>query len=193
METIAVVDFGGQYTHLLARRIRQLGVYSVIVDPATFVPSTEIGLIFSGGPRSVTDAEDNRLSIAFDEKSFSRPILGICYGHQLLAKLMGGKVEAGHTREYGLATIRQTKRNTLFRELPDVVSVWMSHGDHVSQLPSSCVVSASSENMGIAAFEDSSRERYGVQFHPEVVHTQHGLEILKNFVERCKPQSQWSP
>ncbi len=191
MEKIAVLDFGGQYTHLLARRIRQLGVYSVIVDPQSFVPSNEIGLIFSGGPRSVTEA--NKLSIPFEIETFKKPILGICYGHQLLAALMGGIVEAGHTREYGLASLEKANESILFASVSKEFNVWMSHGDHVSQLPTSCKTSASSPHVHVAAFEDSQNERYGVQFHPEVVHTQFGTEILRNFVKRCNPKSQWTP
>lgn len=191
MERIAVLDFGGQYAHLLARRIRQLGVYSVIVDPDTFVPSDEIGLVFSGGPRSVSDS--NALSIQFNLHDYSGPVLGICYGHQLLAELWGGKVSAGHTREYGLAELKKGASSVLFKELPDTFSVWMSHGDHVSSLPESCAVTASSSEVEICAFEDVSKERYGIQFHPEVVHTQFGLNVLNAFVKRCAPQTEWTP
>jgi GMP synthase (glutamine-hydrolysing) len=190
MEKIAVLDFGGQYAHLLARRIRQLGVYSVIVEPETFIPSDEIGLIFSGGPRSVTD--EQTLSINFSIEQFKRPILGICYGHQLLAKLMGGTISAGHTREYGLAQVQKQPHSVLFADLPNEFQAWMSHGDHVSRLPSSINATASTSDVNVAAFEDTQNERFGVQFHPEVVHTECGLDILRAFVNRCEPKDQWT-
>jgi GMP synthase (glutamine-hydrolysing) len=191
MDTIAVVDFGGQYTHLLARRIRQLGVYSTIVDPHTFRPSSEIGLIFSGGPRSVNEAD--LLSIQFDLKSYPNPVLGICYGHQLMAKLLGGGVVAGATREYGLAGLAPQGSSTLFSGAPAEFNVWMSHGDHVSKLPPSFVATASSGDIAVAAYENSDKTRFGVQFHPEVVHTQFGEKILGAFVERCEPRQRWTP
>ena len=191
MERIAVLDFGGQYAHLLARRIRQLGVYCVIVDPETFYPTNEIGLIFSGGPRSVTDS--NTLSIQFGLDNFRGPVLGICYGHQLLAELLGGKVSAGHTREYGLAQLEKNANSVLFKNLPANFAAWMSHGDHVSQLPPNYVATACSAQVKVCAFENVKKESYGLQFHPEVVHTQFGLDVLAAFVKRCSPVMHWTP
>ena len=164
---IAIVDFGGQYAHLINSRIRNLGVYGEIVDPATFDLGTDpdfCGIIFSGGPHSVT--EKGHPTIRFDLAACSLPILGLCYGHQLLALMCGGTVAQGSTREYGSTRIRCIPDATLFAGLPSEQRVWMSHGDHVAALPPKFRITASSDDLAVAAFESDDSQRFGLQFHP---------------------------
>ena len=197
MNKILILDFGSQYTQLIARRVRELGVYSEIqpfnysLDRIKeFVPK---GIILSGGPASVM-AEG---APHCDKEIFSLgvPILGICYGLQLMAFLLGGEVEKGAKREYGPAMIRILKKTPLFEGFPPEleVKVWMSHGDRVTKLPPKFSVLAASDNSPVAAMGDEERRFYGVQFHPEVVHTPQGKEILSNFLFHiCKCEADWS-
>ncbi len=194
MERIVVLDFGGQYTHLIGNRIRNLGVFSEIRQPERFDPAQVedlVGVIFSGGPHSVTDKASP--TVGFDVRKAPVPILGLCYGHQLLAKLMGGSVSAGMTREYGPAKIRIVEGSPLFEGLPSEQDVWMSHGDHVSRLPEGCAGIASSGDLAVAGFEDSRKRIFGLQFHPEVTHTRFGNEILDRFVRVCTTCRSWNP
>src|SRR3970282_1565790 len=179
--SIAIVDLGGQYCHLIGRRLRALGVHSRIYGPKTRVGllSRHAGIILSGGPQSVYEAGSPKVSR--DILELKVPILGICYGNQLLAQMLGAKVERG-SGEYGPTKLHVASKNTLFTRLPKEQTVWMSHADTVSELPHGLFTLASTEQCRVAAFGASSKRHYGVQFHPEVVHTEHGRKILKRFV-----------
>ncbi len=189
---VAILDFGSQYTHLIARRIRELGVVSHIYPNDVPAPELKhaIGIILSGGPRSVVrDAV-----LPFDKKLFDLgvPILGLCYGHQLMAKLFGGSVGSGAAREYGLAKIKHEK-HPLFKNVKQNSVVWMSHGDHVEKLPNDFVQLASSGTESIAAMGNDKKKQYAFQFHPEVAHSQEGKKILSNFLFGiCKAKKNWT-
>lgn len=194
-EMIVVLDFGSQYNQLITRRIREFGVYSEL-HPNT-ITAEEIkklnpkGIIFSGGPNSVYDEKSFRC----DEKIFELglPILGICYGMQLMTLHYGGKVEKANNREYGKAELNIQQQSKLFAELPDEQVVWMSHGDLVVEAPAGFTVDGTSPSCPIAAMSDEARRLYGVQFHPEVRHTVYGNDLLKNFVFRvCHCKGDWS-
>ena len=185
-QTIIVLDFGSQYTQLIARRLRELSVYSEVWAPDT--PAERIaakrpaGIILSGGPRSVADAGAPKCDPGLFE--IGTPILGICYGMQLMADTLGGRVAPAPHREFGHATVSVTGNGTsaqLFVDVPPEIRVWASHGDFVSAAPSGFAVLATSANAPIAAMSNASRSLYAILFHPEVVHTQSGLEILRNF------------
>ncbi len=183
--SIVILDFGGQYAHLIARRVRESGAFSQILPAETPVDQLKevAGIILSGGPQSVYDAGSPQADPAILELGV--PVLGICYGHQWLAQTMGGKVSGGKTKEYGHTPIRVTQGGTLFNGLPNEFVVWMSHGDEVSEMPSGFVQAASSDSCTNAAMANESRHIYGVQFHLEVVHSQYGADILKRFVDVC--------
>ncbi|HET9818947.1 MAG TPA: glutamine-hydrolyzing GMP synthase, partial [Rhodanobacteraceae bacterium] len=188
-------DFGSQYTQLIARRIREIGVYCEIWawdhDPGEIADFAPKGVILSGGPESVAERDSPRAP----EQAFGLgvPILGICYGMQTMALQQGGEVEGGHAREFGHATIA-TKSCALFERTPDRQDVWMSHGDRVTTLPPGFALAASTESVPIAAIADESRHWYGLQFHPEVTHTEHGREILRRFVvDLCGCATLWTP
>jgi GMP synthase (glutamine-hydrolysing) len=198
MDRIGVLDFGGQYTQLIARRIRELGVFSEIL-PCT-QPLDDIlaagykGLVLSGGPSSVYE-EDAPLP---DKKLFEAgvPLLGICYGMQAMAYLLGGHVVPAERREYGAAALRLEGGGGLLDgvqpERDSRVSVWMSHGDTVLKPPRGFVSLASTENCPVAAMADRERKFFAVQFHPEVAHTPQGKTILGNFIRLCGARSDWS-
>ncbi len=184
-EQIVILDFGSQYTQVIARRIRECSVYSVILRYDT--PAHEIavlapkGIILSGGPSSVY-AKDAPLP---DKAVFKLgiPILGICYGVQLLAHFLGGRVEKGQKREYGKGTLAVVDTSCqLFENLPESLQVWNSHGDRLTRLPADFSTVATSENSDFAVIEHRERRFFGLQFHPEVVHTPRGREIISNFV-----------
>ena len=196
-QTIIVLDFGSQYTQLIARRLRELSIYSEIWPPNT--PADAIrarrpaGIILSGGPKSVSDAGAPACDPAvFD---LGPPVLGICYGMQLMAHSLGGRVEPAPQREFGHATVTITgnpdalgagaggtgNAAALFVDVPPAIRVWASHGDFVAAAPSGFAVVATSANAPIAAMSDPGRALYAILFHPEVVHTESGLEILRNF------------
>ncbi len=192
---VAILDFGSQYTHLIARRVRELGVYSEIV-PYTISANKLLmmrpkALILSGGPASVTA----KTSPVCDMNIFNigLPTLGICYGAQLMSKGFSGNVSKATRREYGKATLKVKSGAPLFKGLLPKEQIWMSHGDKITKLPKGFKVIGSSENSPIAAMENRQRKFYGVQFHPEVVHTPKGKLIIKNFamnIAKCKPT--WS-
>ncbi len=196
MEQIVILDFGSQYTQVIARRVRELNVYSTIVRFDT--PADEIrklgvkGVILSGGPSSVY-AEDAPLP---DKGVFKLgvPVLGICYGVQLMGHFLGGKVEKGTRREYGKGTLTVADKGcALFKGLPQKLQVWNSHGDKLTRLPKDFLVVATTENSEYAAIENSARKFFGIQFHPEVVHTPRGKEIISNFVHGiCGCDSSWT-
>jgi GMP synthase (glutamine-hydrolysing) len=185
LEQILILDFGSQYTQVIARRVRECNVYSTILRFDT--PAAEIarlapkGIILSGGPSSVYDPK-----APLPDKAIFKlgvPILGICFGVQLFAQFLGGKVEKGQKREYGKGTLTVNDRDcALFRHLPKALQVWNSHGDKLTRLPKDFVVVATSDNSDYAAIEHPQRQFFGLQFHPEVAHTPRGKEILTNFV-----------
>lgn len=194
-EIIVVLDFGGQYNQLIARRIRDLGVYSELLPHS--VPYEEIkalnpkGIIFSGGPHSVIGEGAFRC----DERIFDLgvPILGICYGMQYMAHHFKGKVEQASLREYGKATVQFQQKTLLHEGLEDEQSVWMSHGDLVLEPPPGFQVDAINPSCPIAAMSDSARGFYAVQFHPEVRHSVNGQQMLKNFIYGiCQCAGEWS-
>ncbi|MDO8408175.1 MAG: glutamine-hydrolyzing GMP synthase [bacterium] len=190
---IVVLNFGGQFAHLIARRVRDFGTKAEILPGDARIESIRAlapaGLIFSGSPHSVL--EDGPLP---DIRIFDLgiPVLGICYGHQLIAHLLGGKVTKGTNREFGKETLLIKKSSSVFKGLTSREIVWFSHGDHVSQLPRGFVTTASTKHCGYAGFADKKRAIYGIQFHPEVTHTLHGKKILSNFVfDICKAKKDW--
>lgn len=189
---IAILDFGSQYTHLIARRVRELGVISHIYP--TDVPVSALnnasGIILSGGPRNLTSDQE----LPYDPKIFTlgRPILGLCYGHQLMAKRFGGLVSRGAAREYGLANLSIIKKDTIFKNIPKNSPVWMSHGDHVEKLPPGFIALGTTGNKSVAAMANIAKKFYGFQFHPEVAHSQFGKTIIKNFIYTvCGARKNW--
>jgi GMP synthase (glutamine-hydrolysing) len=197
-DAILVLDFGGQYCHLIGRRVREQGVYSEIVPHDTTLSEIKAldgrfrvkGLILSGGPDSVFEKDASRCDPEILESKL--PILGLCYGHQLIAYLAGARVEPASHREYGIATATIERRIGVLKGLSRTERVWMSHGDTVFTLPSGYKVLAHSENTPIAAFGNMARKIYGLQWHPEVVHTEHGTQMLRNFLfEVCDCEPNW--
>ena len=190
MGKIAIIDFGGQYTHLIARRIRNLNVYSEIIHPEDFQFSEDfVGIILSGGPQSVIAKDAYRID--YDISDSKVPILGICYGHQLLAKMLGGTIGSKKNTEYGPTNIQIDPNSTLFANIAQKQQVWMSHGDYVQTLPNSLKITASSSSIPIAAFESKNQRYFGFQFHPEVSHSLQGMKMLDNFVSLCTQERNW--
>ena len=196
-ETIIILDFGSQYTQLIARRVREQGVYCEIhpfhLSADAIAAKKPMGVILSGGPSSVTDDDAPRVEEGFYQK-LNVPILGICYGMQLVALDLGGSIEPANRREYGHARVKVLSGKTaLFNELPFELDVWMSHGDHMTRMPDGFVAVAMSEDVP-TAIENLERGIYCVQFHPEVSHTPLGKEILRNFVFHiCNCKGDWTP
>jgi len=195
-EQIVILDFGSQYTQVIARRIRECQVYSQILRFDTPAPRLAQlrprGIILSGGPASVYDPDAPLPDPGIFELGI--PILGICYGVQLLAHFLGGRVEPGQKREYGKGTLQVKHPGcALFAGLPRQLQVWNSHGDRLTRLPRGFVVVATSDNSPYAAIEHPHKRFYGLQFHPEVVHTPRGRELLANFVHKvCGCGRQWT-
>ncbi len=194
---VLIVDFGAQYCQLIARRIRELGVYSRITVPERALGAFEAlqpdALILSGGPRSVYEKDAPKLPVELVRKGV--PVLGICYGMQWLAHELGGVVEPAQSgREYGQAEIELQESGGLFAGVPPKSIVWMSHGDHVARLPQGFQPLARSGPCELAAAADPQRKIFGLQFHPEVAHTEHGARILANFVlEVAGCRTDWNP
>jgi len=189
-ELCYIVDFGSQYTQLITRKLRELKVLSEIISPEDFLQkdlSDSKAVIFSGGPQSVVDLDIDAFEKA--TKAYDKPILGICYGMQLMAKIYGGKVESAKSREYGVDQI-QIEGSQLLPELQRT-SVLLSHGDHVDKAPKNFRISAHSLNQVIAMIESPELQRYGVQFHPEVTHTKNGSLLLRSFLEKAGFQFNW--
>jgi GMP synthase (glutamine-hydrolysing) len=193
---ILVLDFGGQYAQLIARRVREARVYSELIPYDT--PVEEIrarnpeGIILSGGPNSVYEDGAPRLDPEVFELGV--PILGICYGMQLMALETGGRVEAVQIREYGKSVLQVMEHGLLFDGTPDEQQVWMSHGDAILEPPEGFTVTATTESAPVVAFEDRDKRQFGIQFHAEVRHTEYGEEILKNFLfEACDCNPEWTP
>jgi GMP synthase (glutamine-hydrolysing) len=197
-DKILIIDFGSQVTQLIARRVREMGVYCEIAPfqsaKTTFTKLNPKGVIFSGGPASVPEAGSPRAPQDVFEAGL--PILGICYGQQVMAHQLGGHVEGGHAAEFGRADIRILEPSALFAgiwEEGGSYPVWMSHGDRVTQLPEGFTVKATSENAPFAIASDEARRFYSTMFHPEVVHTPDGAKLLKNFVMNiCGCAADWT-
>jgi len=197
LHRILIIDFGSQFTQLIVRRIRELGVFSELISHKE-LNSSQIkhnikGIILSGGPLNVYQL-NNRL---FDKKvlNLGIPILGICFGHQILSKFNGGKVKQSKHREFGLANIYKKNESLLTKNFfnKSIKKVWMSHADQVSKLPKNFKVIASSENSKFAIVEGKKDKLFGVQFHPEVTHTENGKRLISNFIFRiCKIKKNWS-
>lgn len=195
MEKVLVIDFGGQYNQLIARRVRDLNVYAEIkpynkITVNEIKESGYIGIIFTGGPNSVYDEK----SPHFDKNilDIGIPILGICYGCQLIAYMAGGTIEsAGSISEYGKATLK-ISNSILYDDVPLTSTCWMSHSDYVSKLPAGFIATGETETCNSASFENTAKKVYGVQFHPEVTHTEYGKVIIKNFLYKiCNAKGDW--
>ena len=197
LDKILIIDFGSQFTQLIARRIRELGVFSEIVSHKKInslkMFNNVIGLILSGGPLNVY----NSYKFRFNRKVLflNIPILGICFGHQIISKELGGRVKKSKFREFGLAEIKKVNNSLLIKNFfnnKNTNNVWMSHADHVSKLPKGFKVVASSKNSKFTIIENNKKKYYGVQFHPEVTHTNKGKILLKNFLfSICKAKKNW--
>lgn len=202
-QAIIILDFGSQYSQLIARRVRELGVYCEIypydVDKSELETITPCGLILSGGPSTVTEDTNPRApQWVFDS---GLPLLGICYGMQTMAAQLGGAVESSTLREFGYAELRLHGHSQLLANIEDrttekgeaLLDVWMSHGDKVTVLPPGFEVICETRNAPIAGMADEARNWYGLQFHPEVTHTLQGLRILERFVvDICKAKTDWT-
>lgn len=194
-DKVLVVDFGAQYAQLIARRVREARVFSEIVPrgitAGEVAEHAPVGIILSGGPASVH--EDDFYDIDPEIFELGIPVLGICYGHQLLAQSLGGTVGSTGTSEFGPANLSVTDKSGLFTGLPDEQTVWMSHNDAVTVAPEGFVVTASTADAAVAAMEDTDRQMFGVQFHPEVNHTDHGQEVLEHFLHHaCGARTDWT-
>jgi GMP synthase (glutamine-hydrolysing) len=194
-QSIVVLDFGAQYSQLIARRVREQNVYSVVLPCNASIEQVRnqhpVGIILSGGPCSVYDKD----APVADPRVFELgvPVLGICYGLQFMVHALGGKVRAAKHREYGHAHVDRTADSELFRELPNQLEVWMSHGDEALELPPGFKLIAKSPT-AVAAVDNPAKKLFAVQFHPEVRHTKLGTEILRNFVLNiCKAKPTWTP
>ncbi|PJG83289.1 glutamine-hydrolyzing GMP synthase [Caviibacterium pharyngocola] len=193
---ILILDFGSQYTQLIARRVREIGVYCELwawdVTEEQIREFSPTGIILSGGPESTTEENSPRAP----EYVFNAgvPVLGICYGMQTMAMQLGGLTETSDHREFGYAQVSRQNQTALFADLEQELDVWMSHGDKVTRLPTDFQVTGTTSTCPIAAMSDENRRFYGVQFHPEVTHTKQGLELLKNFVVGiCGCETNWTP
>jgi GMP synthase (glutamine-hydrolysing) len=193
--TIVILDFGSQYTQLIARRIREFNVFSVVLPCTVSLEQVKAlkpkGVILSGGPSSVYDVDAPKADPAV--LAMDVPVLGICYGLQFITHHLGGKVEPAPAREYGHAEVNVVAETPLFRGLPQSMDVWMSHGDEAKALPEGFVLTAKTAN-AVAGIADEARRIWAVQFHPEVAHTRQGMELLKNFVvDICGAEADWTP
>ena len=200
LKKILIIDFGSQFTQLIARRVRELGIFSEIINHKfalkfKFEKENCMGVILSGGPLNVYQNK----KVKINKKIFKLgvPILGICFGHQIIAKEMKGKVKNSKYREFGLTVVKKINNSLLIKNFFNkykLNNVWMSHADQVSKLPKGFKIIASSKNSKFTIVEDTKRKLYGVQFHPEVTHTLRGKIILRNFIfSICKAKKNWSP
>lgn len=195
-ENIIIINCGSQFTQLIARRLREMKIHSVIlnwdVSAETVASYSPKGIIISGGPDSVNDPD----AIMIDTKIFeiACPVLGICYGMQLMAKFSGGVVSSGRASEYGVTLIKKNEKNSvLLKEIPDEIHALMSHGDNVSKLPEGFIATSLTEGGVISSIENINKKFFGLQFHPEVVHTENGEKILRNFIfDICGCSGDWN-
>lgn len=195
MEKILIIDFGSQYTQLIARRVRELNVYCEI-HPFNHIPELDSdvkGVILSGSPYSVRDPQAPKPDLSFVKGKL--PLLGVCYGAQLLASEFGGEVHGAPSREYGRAMLTVVApEDPLMKDLPSPTQVWMSHGDTITSVPASYRIIASTENVCVAAYHIEGEMTWGIQFHPEVYHSTDGTKLLSNFVmDICGCSGKWSP
>jgi GMP synthase (glutamine-hydrolysing) len=193
-QTVPILDFGAQYVQLIARRVREAGVYSVLVRPDISVQELRalnpVGIILSGGPASVYEKDAPRCDPGIFDVGV--PVLGICYGMQIAAQILGGDVKPAQSREFGRTKLHHESDDDLMHGVPQDTTVWMSHGDQVQELGSDFVPLASTPTCPLAAMRHKSRPFYGVQFHPEVTHTPHGAQILENFLYKiCRAYGTW--
>ena len=197
LKKILIIDFGSQFTQLIARRVRELGVYSEIIShkkKINFSNKDVIGIILSGGPLNVYQTK----KVSFDKKILNQdiPVLGICFGHQIISKELGGKVKKSKFREFGLVNIKKNKESVLTRNFfnkDGKNNVWMSHSDQVTKLPKNFEKVASSTNSKFCIIQNKYKKFYGIQFHPEVTHTHNGIKLIKNFLfSICKSKKNWS-
>lgn len=193
MEKIVVVNYGSQFNQLIARRVREAGVYSILVDHdcdmSVFTDEDVKGIILSGGPNSVY--EDGAPSLRKEILELGKPILGICYGMQITQHILGGKIEPSPKREYGKSILNVTNHDDLFKNIPAQSIMWMSHGDHVTKLAPDFIEIASTDT-SIAAVKHISKPIFNVQFHPEVTHSEYGKELIENFVDICNTSKSWT-
>jgi GMP synthase (glutamine-hydrolysing) len=194
-QCVVILDFGGQYTQLIARRVRENNVYSEVVPYTATLRQIQdlkpVGIILSGGPASVLDEDAPSCDKGIFELGV--PVLGICYGMQLMAVLLDGRVTRPDQREYGRTQVTMDKRDGLFAKASPASSCWLSHTYQVSKMPEGFIATAHSDNCPIAAMEHTGKKLFGVQFHPEVTHTQEGSIILKNFLKDiCGCVGDWS-
>ena len=194
-QTILVIDFGSQYTQLIARRLRELSVFSEILPPTTsaadLAARKPVGIILSGGPRSVSEPGAPKVDPGLFE--LGTPTLGICYGMQLMTDALGGRVEPATSREYGHAVVNLKPEGRLFAGVKETLKVWASHGDFVAAAPAGFATVATSANAPVAAIQRPERQQYGLLFHPEVVHTEQGERILRNFAyDVCGCTGDWT-
>ena len=193
-QTIVVLDFGSQYTQVIARRIREANVFSSVLPYNSKLSDIRkqnpVGIVLSGGPASVFAKDSPKPNPGIFKLGV--PILGICYGLQLMGKMLGGEVKSSDRREYGRGTLSIERKGTLFSGLPTKLSVWNSHGDSLAKLPKGFRALAKTENSSYAAIEDSKRKFFGLQFHPEVEHSEKGNEVIKNFITKvCGCKGDW--
>lgn len=193
-QTIVVLDFGSQYTQVIARRIREANVFSSVLPYNSKLSDIRkqnpVGIVLSGGPSSVFAKDSPKPNPGIFKLGV--PILGICYGLQLMGKMLGGEVKSSDRREYGRGTLTIERKGTLFSGLPTKLSVWNSHGDSLAKLPKGFRALARTENSSYAAIEDSKRKFFGLQFHPEVEHSEKGNEVIKNFLTKvCGCKGDW--
>jgi GMP synthase (glutamine-hydrolysing) len=194
MQTLAILDFGSQYTQVIARRLREMNVHSHIYRYDTplqkLIEEGIIGIILSGGPASVLSTESPRPDMAIMNSGI--PVLGICYGVQLMAHELGGAVESSTHREYGYGTLTHSSQSSLLRGVSSSSRIWNSHGDKVTALPKGFIAIAETENAPFAVIADEKRRLYGLQFHPEVAHSEPvGKQILENFLDICGSKRDW--
>jgi len=195
-ELILIIDFGSQYTQLITRRVREASVYSEIhshkISAKEVKSLSPSGIILSGGPMSVYDEDSPQLDPSILDLGI--PVLGICYGLQLICKISGGNVEPAANREYGKANLIIKEENELFKNVNKKSVAWMSHGDYLTKLPDGFNITAESDHSPICSISNHDKKIYGVQFHPEVAHTQEGEKIIRNFLFNiCKCKSNWTP
>ena len=194
LETLLILDFGSQYTQLIARRIRELNVYCEIHPFNKIPPINEHikGIILSGSPYSVRN--EDRLEFELNTYRGNIPILGICYGAQYIADTLGGNVERSSIREYGRSHLQMQSESRLLKNIPNMSQVWMSHGDTITSIPEGFSLTAGTEDIPVAAFENETDKLYAIQFHPEVTHSDDGATLLSNFViDICHCNSSWTP
>lgn len=189
--SIVILDFGGQYAHLIARRVREFGAHSLILPPDVAAGKLKdvAGIILSGGPQSVYEKGSPQADPGILE--LGKPVLGLCYGLHWMTQTLGGEVKPGKVKEYGRTPIRFLNDSPIFKDCGNECTVWMSHGDEAARLPEGFVRIATSDACANAGFADETRHFYALQFHPEVTHSEHGFDMLRRFTELCNPKP-WS-